>query len=420
MNREHENEPKPARRDDWDLESLCRDRLPFLELLRGTFPETSYETSWHKDAEAALAREPRWRREFLAAAGMYALTPLQRHALLCLAAHMAREFTDTMSFEDAGTPLRGAAAALVEQGLAEGDADGRLRLSVTAARAFFSCTAGIARHTAVAAYATVIAPHETTQRRLYYPAAARRPVDDIRRVLSRDGYARACAILRRKGRHAAVTALLYGPPGTGKTELARQVARDGGRAVVLADVAKMTASGWGDTEKGYRGLFREYAYLAAVCPVTPVLLLNEADQVLARRLGEVRYSIDKSENAVSDILLQEMEDMDGILLATTNLAGGIDPAFERRFLFKVHVPAPDADTRAKIWRDAVPAMDEDAARTLARDFEMSGGQIANVAARMDLAEICGGDPSEPAFVRSLCEEECLSGVGGKKKRKIGF
>ena len=182
----------------------------------------------------------------------------------------------------------------------------------------------------------------------------------------------------------------------------------------------MTASGWGDTEKGYRGLFREYAYLVAVCPVTPVLLLNEADQVLARRLGDVRYSIDKSENAVSDILLQEMEDMDGILLATTNLAGGIDPAFERRFLFKVHDPAPDADTRAKIWRDAVPAMDEDAARTLARDFEMSGGQIANVAARMDLAEICGGDPSEPAFVRSLCEEECLSDVGGRKKRKIGF
>ena len=38
-------------------------------------------------------------------------------------------------------------------------------------------------------------------------------------------------------------------------------------------------------------------------------------------------------NAIQNLILQEMEVLDGILIATTNLTENFDEAFERRFLY---------------------------------------------------------------------------------------
>ena len=38
---------------------------------------------------------------------------------------------------------------------------------------------------------------------------------------------------------------------------------------------------------------------------------------------------------MQNILLQELEDFKGIMMATTNLTSNLDEAFERRFLFKI-------------------------------------------------------------------------------------
>ena len=48
------------------------------------------------------------------------------------------------------------------------------------------------------------------------------------------------------------------------------------------------------------------------------------------------------ENTIQNIILQEMESLDGILIATTNLADNLDTAFERRFLYKIRFDKPDA------------------------------------------------------------------------------
>jgi len=390
-------------------------------LLSGSDTARTFSPEWASAARRAICRENDARREALAGIGFDHLPEGEKHAILVLAARMARFFTDAISIDEDDSPssiVRGA-AALVGRGLAVRDDGGRYLLSVSAARAFFSGEDAVVRYDGISRLADVVPASAIEPRALYYPSAVQEPVQALRRVLSPEGYGRACAVLRRKGRRAAVTALLYGAPGTGKTELVRQLAREGGRTVIAADVSKMTASGWGDTEKGYRGLFREYAYLAAVSSVAPVLLLNEADQLLARRMAEVRQSIDKSENAVADIVLQEMENMDGILLATTNLAAGMDPAFDRRFLFKIEVPGPDMEARALIWHDLMPDLPQDDVRSLARDFALSGGQIANVAARRDLAEIYRDDVGTP-FVRSLCEDETRLRGGGRQRRAIGY
>ena len=40
------------------------------------------------------------------------------------------------------------------------------------------------------------------------------------------------------------------------------------------------------------------------------------------------------ENSIQNIILQEMETLEGIMIATTNLTTNLDKAFERRFLYK--------------------------------------------------------------------------------------
>ncbi|MDR0877431.1 MAG: ATP-binding protein [Treponema sp.] len=70
--------------------------------------------------------------------------------------------------------------------------------------------------------------------------------------------------------------------------------------------------------------------------VSQVLLFNEADAIIGRRMGFNADSraVDQMENSIQNIILQEMEDLSGILIATTNLAKNMDKAFERRFLYK--------------------------------------------------------------------------------------
>ena len=67
-------------------------------------------------------------------------------------------------------------------------------------------------------------------------------------------------------------------------------------------------------------------------PTAPILLFNEADAIFGIRQEGATRAVDKMENSIQNIILQEMEKLDGILIATTNLTTNLDKAFERRFL----------------------------------------------------------------------------------------
>ena len=217
----------------------------------------------------------------------------------------------------------------------------------------------------------------------------------------------------------AIQSLLWGAPGTGKTEIVKQIARESGRDIILFDVSKVTASAWGAAEKFYRAVFRAYNYMAEISQEVPILLLNEADTILSRRLSNLDRAIDKSENAISNILLQEFEDMSGILLATTNLVGNIDEAFDRRFLFKTPFQKPDAEARYHIWLSVIPDLSEDEAVKLAADYEMSGAQISNVATKRNLAELYYDGDRGLSYIEDLCRKE-ISIEKNAKRPRIGF
>ena len=51
---------------------------------------------------------------------------------------------------------------------------------------------------------------------------------------------------------------------------------------------------------------------------------------------------------------QEMEQLNGIMIATTNLTNNLDKAFERRFLYKIEFDRPNTEVKSKIWQSMMP------------------------------------------------------------------
>ena len=237
-------------------------------------------------------------------------------------------------------------------------------------------------------------------------------------LMSEDNLNRIFETMKAEGMRTGFTCLFYGAPGTGKTETAWQLAKATGRKVLCADVASLRGMYVGESEKNTRRLFADYRAALEENELTPILLFNEADAILGVRMENTKRAVDKMENSVQNILLEEMENFSGILIATTNLTGNLDPAFERRFLYKVRFEKPAEGTRARIWQSIIPDLSEDEAHQLATDFDFSGGQIENVARKRKVDTVLlGHTPSFKTLYR-YCNDETLA--NRPARRRIGF
>ena len=142
------------------------------------------------------------------------------------------------------------------------------------------------------------------------------------------------------------------------------------------------------------------------------------DAVLNKRAEGATGSVDKMENAMQNIILQEMEQMEGIMIATTNLTGSLDAAFERRFLYKLEFEKPAPKERMNIWRAMLPELTEQEALSLAEQFDFSGGQIENIARKQAINSILSdADEVSMDAVIENCKTELLE---KKSRQRIGF
>lgn len=256
------------------------------------------------------------------------------------------------------------------------------------------------------------------EKKLFYGEEEGRKVGTLRGLLSEERYAQVKKALSDKGMRTGFTCLFYGSPGTGKTETVYQLARETGRMIVSVDVTKIKDCFVGESEKNIKNLFDSYRDLVNSSDVAPILLFNEADAVFGVRKEGATSAVDKMENSIQNIILQEMESLDGILIATTNLTDNLDKAFERRFLYKIKFGRPSKEARAKIWASMIPELSEDEALSLSENYDLSGGQIENICRKRTVQSILNG--VDPTFeeVKAFCDDENISSA--KVTRKIGF
>ncbi len=226
-------------------------------------------------------------------------------------------------------------------------------------------------------------------------------------LLDQDNLPRVFDSMKAKGMRTGFTCLFYGSPGTGKTETAWQLAKASGRKVLCADVAMLKGMFVGDSEKNTRRLFADYRAALEENELAPILLFNEADAILGTRMENTQRAVDKMENSVQNILLEELENFNGILIATTNLTGNLDPAFERRFLFKIKFNKPELGPRAKIWRSQFDFLSKEDAQKLASSFDFSGGQIENIVRKQNIDSVLSGIDPTYETISTYCREEML-------------
>ena len=221
------------------------------------------------------------------------------------------------------------------------------------------------------------------------------------------------------GRNLGLTALFYGYPGTGKTEFCYQLAKEFNLPIYEVNVAQIQNKWVGESEKNARKVFQQYRKLKKQSGQDCILLFNEADALLGRRLT-VNSSVDSMNNAVKNIFLEEIERFDGILLATTNLTENMDLAFERRFLFKVFFNRPEIQTSAKIWQQYFKGLKSSEATELAKKFNFSPGEITNVHTRFEIEKILGNRTQKFKLIEQLCQEERIKAHTNRNTNAVGF
>ncbi len=188
---------------------------------------------------------------------------------------------------------------------------------------------------------------------------------------------------------------------------------------MAVNIAETKSMFFGESERKITEIFANYRAAVNNSKIAPILLFNEADGIIGKRLELHSFSraVDQAENSIQNIILQEIENLSGILIATTNLTQNMDSAFDRRFLYKISFDRPCAHGRKDIWNALLPELPEELVVELSGKFELTGGQIENIARKINVDEILSGCTSLDTLLQ-YCKDEVDSGFNASKM--IGF
>nr|WP_315133106.1 ATP-binding protein [uncultured Flavobacterium sp.] len=265
----------------------------------------------------------------------------------------------------------------------------------------------------------LVYPEQIQKRNLFYNSEEALQLEPIKKSLSHAAFTQLQCRLKSKNMSTGITALLYGAPGTGKTESVYQLAKKYNRPVFKVEISETKSMWFGESQKLVKKIFTDYYTFKKTQKVCPILLFNEADAIIGKRKSAGSSSVSDTENAIQNVLLEELENFDGILFATSNLVANLDSAFERRFLFKVKFENPSMVNAAKIWRNKLPLLSAKEAFQLASQFSYSGGEMENIARKSLMDEIVFGAKPDFERILSFCKNEKWSSKnsGGVK---IGY
>ena len=266
---------------------------------------------------------------------------------------------------------------------------------------------------------TQLEPATITDKKLIFDVAEQKMVNKLHNMISINNFSQLTEKLESQGMKKGISVLLYGHPGTGKTETVLQLAKNSNRYIMMADASKIRSKWVGDTEKNMKALFDEYRKVMSEFDETPILLFNEADAILGKRHA-VSDRGDQMENSMQNILLQELENFEGIFIATTNLVDNLDKAFDRRFLYKIRFEKPGTQTLIQIWKSKFPTVKNSILKTICTSITLTGGQIENIRKKIAVDSLLDDKlKMTEAYLTQLAHQELM--LEKKNERNtIGF
>ncbi|MCD8176664.1 MAG: ATP-binding protein [Tannerellaceae bacterium] len=135
----------------------------------------------------------------------------------------------------------------------------------------------------------------------------------------------------------------YGDSGSGKTVTAHALINLLGKEILQVNYADIESKYVGETSKNLQELFRFARENDAV------ILFDEADALLSRRVTDMSSATDVSVNQTRSVLLTLLDTHDGIVIFTTNFISNYDVAFMRRIQYHIRFELPDCEQRRKLW-----------------------------------------------------------------------
>ena len=204
----------------------------------------------------------------------------------------------------------------------------------------------------------------------------------------------------------------YGPSGTGKTMLANAIGTETGKAILQVNYAEIESKYVGETSKNLVSVFKTASDKDAI------LLFDEADALLSRRVTDMKNALDVSVNQTRSVLLNLLDEYTGMVIFTTNFISNFDSAFMRRIPYHIKIDLPDIQAREKLWRhyliDELPNNVNQ--KEISRNYQkVSGADIVN---SIVIASIKAARNREK-FVKQSYIEEALKCLQVSKTENFG-
>ena len=210
-------------------------------------------------------------------------------------------------------------------------------------------------------------------------------------------------------RPGGATMLFYGPPGTGKSALAKYLANEMGRELVIKRASDLLSCWVGESEKNVARAFRNAE--------KDILVIDEVDSFL--------YSRDSSahswENPLVTEFLTSLERCRGFCVCTSNRLKDLDEAALRRFSFKIAFGYAGPEQAKALYKSLLaPLVDgtlpENVAEALSNMRCLAPGDFHVVKSQYWLA--AQGEATHEKLLENLAREEKLKRDG--QGRTVGF